>query len=158
MLTEDNVALYAFRRFGDTALRFALCCTQNREEAEDIAQDIFFALHQTPRTFRDEEHLKAWLLRSIRNRARNYHKSWLMTKRIDLSEQITEQKLFTEAQEMQDLIFSLPQRYAIVLYLYYYEGYSIGEIASMLEEKANTIGTWLKRGRKKLSIQVKESE
>ena len=42
MLTDDNIALYAFRRFGDTALRFALCCTQHREEAEDIAQDVFW--------------------------------------------------------------------------------------------------------------------
>ncbi|MBR6762072.1 MAG: sigma-70 family RNA polymerase sigma factor [Oscillospiraceae bacterium] len=158
MLTDDNIALYAFRRFGDTALRFALCCTQHREEAEDIAQDVFLALHQSPRAFHDEEHLKAWLLRAIRNRARNYHKSWLKTKRITLSEQIPEEKQFTESQEMQELIFSLPERYAIVLYLYYYEGYSIGEIASMLEEKENTIGTWLQRGRKKLAMQVKESE
>lgn len=71
---DDNIALYAFRKFGDTILRAAYACCGNYSEAEDITQDVFLILHSKPQTFRDDEHMKAWLLRAAINKCKNYKK------------------------------------------------------------------------------------
>jgi len=155
---HENEALYAFRTFGDTALRFAVCCTQNRAEAEDIVQDVLLMLHTAPRQFESDEHMKAWLLRAIRDRAKNYH---LRSRRraavvLAQAEAVAACGDFTEEYALRELIFSLPKNYAVVLYLYYFEGYRTGEIAMLLGEKENTVRTWLKRGRKRLQLALEE--
>ena len=47
-------------------------------------------------------------------------------------------------------VISLDKKYRLPIHLFYYEGYSIREIAELLHEKETTIGTRLERGRKKL--------
>lgn len=59
MDNTDNIALYAFRKFGDTVLRAAYTCCGSYAEAEDITQDVFLQLHTKPQSFTDDEHLKA---------------------------------------------------------------------------------------------------
>lgn len=159
MPEDENIALYAFRRFGDTALRFAVCCTQNRAEAEDIVQDVLLMLHASPRRFESDEHLKAWLLRTIRDRSKNYH---LRSRRraaasLAEAEAVAAHGNFAEEYAMRELIFSLPRNYATALYLYYYEGYRTAQIAALLGEKQNTVSTWLRRGRKRLKLELEEA-
>lgn len=48
----------------------------------------------------------------------------------------------------------LPEKYRMVIYLHYYEGYSAREIAAMLGENTATIGTRLFRGRKQLETML----
>ena len=48
----------------------------------------------------------------------------------------------------------LPEKYKTVLYLYYFEGYSVKEISAMLGHKESTIQTQLSRGRKRLKIDL----
>ena len=71
MLSESDIALYAFQKYGDTALQAAFCCLGSRADAEDVTQEVFFALHRAPRAFNDDEHLKAYILRAVINRCRN---------------------------------------------------------------------------------------
>ena len=52
--------------------------------------------------------------------------------------------------EMLQLIRSLPAKYALPLYLHYFEGYEVSEIAEVLQKKENTIKTWMRRGRQML--------
>ena len=47
-------------------------------------------------------------------------------------------------------IMKLDAKYRIPLHLFYYEGYSIKEIAEILKKKPSTVGSYLDRGRKKL--------
>lgn len=49
-----------------------------------------------------------------------------------------------------DKIMELPVKYREVLYLYYYEEYSIREISKLLSRKESTIQTQLAEARKKL--------
>ena len=50
----------------------------------------------------------------------------------------------------------LPQIYRIIIHLYYYEGYSVKEISSILQIKESTVQTRLMRGREKLKSMLKE--
>ena len=51
---------------------------------------------------------------------------------------------------------ALPEAYSAVIHLYYYEGYSIKEIAKLLRLPASTVGTRLARGRERLRRILKE--
>ena len=58
---------------------------------------------------------------------------------------------FTEIQDdMMWAVLQLPEKYRNCLYLFYYEDYSIKEIAQSLEMPENTVKTNLKRGRQAL--------
>ncbi|MEI3363121.1 MAG: sigma-70 family RNA polymerase sigma factor [Oscillospiraceae bacterium] len=62
----------------------------------------------------------------------------------------------TEESGLLAAVHSLPEKYSAVLYLHYYEGYSIKEIAKLLGVPAPTVGTRLARGRERLRRLIKE--
>ena len=156
---NDNSALYAFNRFGDTVLRAAFAMTGSYTEAEDITQEVFLTLHAKPQDFETEEHMKAWLLRSAINRCKNLRKSARMIKNTPLDETLvnTLSCEFTHRDnEIRDMIAKLPDKYSSVIFLYYYEEYTIKEIALLLDKNENTISSLLQRGRKKLKTELEK--
>lgn len=159
MNDTTTTALYAFRKFGKLVLKTAYCYVGNYNEAEDIAQDVFLTLHEKNQSFNDDEHLKAWLLRVTINRGKNYSKSWKQKGRVDM-EELPEQAAednSEKSRELKEMVFSLPPKYSTVLYLYYYEGYTIKEISSLLKKSENTVGSLLRRGREKLKLELEEN-
>ena len=60
--------------------------------------------------------------------------------------------------QMLDLLKQLPMDERNILYLHYYEGYTIKEIGIMLNKNPNTISSKLQRARKKLKMEVEKNE
>ena len=58
--------------------------------------------------------------------------------------------------ELIDIVMTLPEKYRTVLYLYYYEGYSIKEIAGILKKNENTVSSLLQRARAKMKSKLEE--
>ena len=137
-------------------LRAALTRASTPADAEDAVQDVFLrVLTHAPR-FRDREHEKAWLLRSALNRA-----SDLRRRRRDDAPLDEVQDAAAESPDYGPLLSavrSLPEVYSAVIHLYYYEGYSIKEIARLLALPVPTVGTRLSRGRERLRSLLKEEE
>lgn len=158
-MQTDNIALYAFKKYGDTALQAAFCCLGNQQDAEDVAQEVFFALHRHPRTFNDDEHLKAYILRAVINRCNTLRRKLRRRIRISL-EDVRESELAENTGSLMDiiaLIKALPPPYNAVVYLHDCEGYSIREIAEMFSRNENTVNSQLRRGRQKLRMDIEES-
>lgn len=61
-----------------------------------------------------------------------------------------------EYSDLYSAVRRLPQIYRIIIHLYYYEGYSVKEISSILQIKESTVQTRLMRGREKLKSMLKE--
>lgn len=108
--------------------------------------------------FQSEEHLRRWLIQvTVRESRRLFAKPF--RKREALLEELhpgtdtlvsgSPADLTTEEGVLADVLL-LPRKYRVVIYLYYYEEYSIREIAGMLGKKESTIQTQLARARKKL--------
>ena len=156
---NDNSALYAFNRFGDTVLRTAFAMTGNYQEAEDITQEVFLNLHSKPQEFESDEHMKAWLLRSAINRCKNLRKSARMMRNSPLDE-VLENTLSCELtprdNEIREMIARLPEKYSSVIFLYYFEEYTIKEIALLTGKNENTVSSLLQRGRKKLKTELEK--
>lgn len=140
----------------NTLLRIAVQQTGNRAEAEDIVQETFLKLLETGRQFHAHPDAKAFLIRMTVNRCRNYLKSARHTRNIALTDEITEHLPDSggfgsaETDALMQAMQTLRPEYRNVIYLYYYEEYSIKEIAAILRKRSNTVSSWLTRARNQL--------
>ncbi|MBQ8123017.1 MAG: RNA polymerase sigma factor [Ruminococcus sp.] len=158
-MDKGDTALYAFRKYGDTVIRAAYAVCGSYHEAEDITQEVFLKLHSSGQSFSGDDHLKAWLLRAAINRAKNYKKSFRVS-RTDFADEEAENVFAAEdsheAKAIQEGIKRLPERYSSVIFLYYYEGYNAREIGEILGISENTASSRLTRGRKKLKAELEK--
>ncbi len=133
--------------YSDMILRIAYQSLKSRADAEDIAQEVFMKLLRQP-VFNDEKYLKAWLIRVTINQCKDFKKSARYRNTTALTEEW--QPFSDEQQSVMEEIWELSVDYRIVIYLYYYEKYTISEIAEILVKKENTISSQLTRARKQL--------
>ena len=61
-----------------------------------------------------------------------------------------------ESENLFETVMQLPEKYRIVIHLYYYEDYSVGEIAKILKLSESNVKTRLMRGRAMLREVLKE--
>lgn len=151
-MTIDTV----FDKYCDTVYRLAFARTKNRFDAEDVLQTVFLKLLKTDKTFGDEEHLKAWLLKVTVNSSKNLLTSAWMRLTEGIRDDVTAE--IPENTEVYHSVATLPVKYRTVIHLYYYEGYSVNEIADILGIKEATVKTHLSRAREKLKVKLKGVE
>ena len=53
-------------------------------------------------------------------------------------------------------VLALPEKYRTVIYLHYFEGYPVAELARLLHRPESTVKTWLRRGRDVLRERLDE--
>lgn len=143
----DEYIGHAVKTCSQSMLRAAYTVLHCTADAEDAAQEAFVRLMTRQPSLRDDEHMKAWLLRVTINIARNMRRSQARAGQ-PIDEQIPCPP--GEDGELLELVLSLPEKYSTAIHLYYYEGYSINEIADILMIPPATAGTRLARGRKML--------
>lgn len=142
----------------DAVYRTALNCCRNPQDAEDVVQTAFLKLLECGTPFQDDEHVRRWLIRVAVNEAHSVWRSFWRRNVSSLEEQ-TQEPVFSQP-ENSDLFYAvqkLPVRYREVVHLYYYEEYSIREIAAILRISETAIQTRLMRARKKLKATLKEA-
>lgn len=147
-MNKNEMLKCAVDCYSQMVLKLAYSYVKNSSDAEDIAQDVFFALLKEDKFFLTEEHLKAWLVRVAINKSKNYVKSSWFSKRKDMPEDLS--YMPKEYNEVLEAVFQLKEKYRLPIHLFYYEGYSIQEIAKIMKIPPATVGTRLKRGREKL--------
>ncbi len=154
-IQANHPVVEILEKYADTVFRLCLVYMRNKPDAEDIFQNVFLKLYKVGPDFNDEEHIKAWLLKVTANECKNRLKSFWHKNMISL-EEIVLPVQDKEDREVIKMVLSLPVKYRNVLYLHYFEGYSIREMSELLNLKEATVKTHLKRGRellKKLLIQ-----
>lgn len=145
--------------YGNSILRLAFSYLHSESDAEEVLQDTLIKFLETAPTFESTEHEKAWLLRV----AANLSKNRIDYNRVRQADDIDALDETLAAQQREDLSFvwdavkSLPVRYREVIHLYYQEGYSTAQIASILNESDATVRSRLKRGRERLKLILKEA-
>ena len=145
----------------DLVYKLAYARTKNQADAEDLYQEVFLrTLHSQPQ-FNSDEHCKAWLIRVTVNCSINFFSS-LWRKNVILTESplkegISNNPVYAnpEKSEVFYAVMALPEKYRIIIHLYYYEDYSIVEIGEMLNRKEATVKTQLHRARKLLKQNLK---
>ena len=135
------------RKYSGMIIRIAFNYTRNMADSEDILQDVFMSLLTAP-PVEDEERLKAWLIRVTINKAKDLLKSARKKRTVPLDEV---KNYFSEKTEgVLEKLDNLSTKYRIVVYLFYWEGYTAKEIAQMLNLKERAVLMRLSRARAKL--------
>ena len=145
-------------KYSDMVLRIAYTYLKNRADAEDIVQDVFLRIIDKKPSFNDESHEKSWLIRATINMCKNkVNLFWNKNKCSidDVQEFAVSDKYNTDTSVFQ-AVMALGEKYRVVVYMYYYEGYSTPEIADVIGKNETTIRSLLHRARNKLKDMLKE--
>ena len=146
-------------RYADMIFRIAYQNLFHTSDAQDVVQDVFLKLLRCENPcFQDEEHLKAWLIRVTVNQGLDYRRSFFRRHTVPFGD--LEIPYEPKEQAVMEELYELPSDYRNILYLYYYEEYTIKEIAEILGKKQNTVNSKLTRGRRRLKklMEVKHGE
>ena len=144
-------------RYTDLIYGIALSQTRNRDDADDVYQEVFLIYYRKQPIFREEEHRKAWLIRTAVNCSKKIILSTWRKKTAPLDGQKEEGVCFSSKVENEvfGALATLPEKYRIVLHLYYFEEMTADEISRMLKIKPGTVRMQLLRGRDMLRGQLK---
>ena len=152
MRGEEEI-IHAINTYSDMVKRICFIHLKQDADVEDIFQDVFLKYANGPH-FESDEHEKAWLIRVSINACKDsltswFHKKVILHDNLEIYENIP---FLTKSHDDQILsnVLKLKENYRNVIYLYYYEGYKIKEIAQILHKKENTIHTWMKRAKEEL--------
>lgn len=145
---EELAGLY--QRHVSMVYQTCLMMLKSVPDAEDATQNVFRKVMEYHKPFRDPEHEKAWLIVTARNECKNQLKHWWRTQRV--SDEVLQTMSWEQPEDgtLWEGILALPERYRMVLYLHYYQGYSSFEVAELMGKNPSTIRTWLVQARKNL--------
>lgn len=151
-MQKENKIKDIIEKYSDMVYRIALTRCGTIENAEDVFQEVFIKFSEKAPTFENEEHEKAWFIRVTINLTKNMNTSAWNRKVITLDESINFET--KEENDVFSAVCSLPQNYRTVIYLLYYEGYKVKEIAKIMKKREGTIKTWLFRAREILKKEI----
>ena len=144
---DDVIAL--FHRYKDPVYRLALSFTGSPADAEDVTQTVFLKYLETQPEL-EEGKERAWLLQVTANQCRD------LWRRLRRRATVPVPVLPPKVETVWETVKTLKPMDRGALYLFYYEGYSTGEIAQMLRVSQSSVTSRLSRARKKLKEQLEQ--
>ena len=162
------------RTYSDMVYRIAYARTGNKEDADDIYQEVFLRYIRRKPEFSSEEHAKAWFIKVSVNCARKFMGK--LKKNAETSGELVEVLLPQENDsvvaegvtveeqilagernsELQRELQKLDCDTRLLLHLFYFEELKTKEIARLLHKSESAVRVALSRARTKLRIQAQE--
>lgn len=133
--------------------RIAFSYLGNKYDCEDILQEAFIRLIYHAPDFPSNEDEKRWAIRITINLCKNHLRSFWHRNKASLEDYV-EYAVTPEEGHILQQILDLPDKYRIVLHLYYVEGYRVHEIANILKLSESGVKMRLKRGRELLKVEM----
>jgi len=146
----------------------------NREEAEDLLQDVFVKVYRNLKSYDEGRKFSSWIYRIAHNEAvnhikRRYLKRFISWEDINSTKDKLEASNFEDgpaedwlkvetAKEINEAVSRLPLKYRQVLVLRYFSDKSYDEISEILGKPLNTVGTLINRAKKKLLAEIKKDK
>lgn len=143
-------------RYTDTLLRIGYTWLGDLDDAKDICQTALIRAWQADKTFPSPEEERAWIIRVGINVCKDWKKSAWFRHRASLEETLPLAVEPPEEEGVLELVQTLPLKYRRVIYLRYYEGYEVKEIARLLGQSPALVSNHLSRARQKLRTLWKE--
>ncbi len=149
----------AINRWSDTVWRLTCARLRNVHDAADAFQNTFLALCRTKPQFNSLEHQKAWLLRTACNCCNQIMRKRkacdLPLEEVDVADDRPGPEHDLELDQMLDALSDIQRT---VVHLFYFEGYSTEEIASIVGVRPATVRSNLYRARQTLRLELSRQE
>ncbi len=168
--TEAYQSLVA--RYHEKLSRYVRKFTTAEDEINDIVQESFIRAHKSLHTFDSERSFSPWMYRIVRNTALTHLERSQKKGEIFLDHEQQDSALFEDFEksalenwlqeelrlQVREAIRALPDQYAEVIYLRYIDDLSYQEISEVLDKPVNTVGTLVRRAKKKMLTMMLEDE
>lgn len=152
LLCTDKEITRLYNQYVNMVYQICFLYLKNKADTEDVVQTTFIKLLSEKKPFENDEHVKAWLIRTASNICKNQLKHWWRkNEELDSLNEIGTQDKVDHTLEA---LLMLPEKYKTVIYMYYYMGYTSEEIAQILKQKHTTIRSLLSRGRERLKKMI----
>lgn len=146
-----------FGKYQDNLYIIAFNVCKNAEDAKDVVQDTFMQYYLTNKEFDNEQDIRAWLIRVAINKAKNVTGTFWRKNKTSLEDYMETLTFETpESEELFETVMRLPEKYRIVIHLFYYEEYTVHEIADILKLSESNVKVRLSRGRSMLKEKLQE--
>ena len=147
-LQNNNVEVIV-EKYGDILYRICYVLLKNSSDAEDTVQETIIKYLEKKPELMDVEHTKAWLITVAKNKCMDLIRHRKRYENIEISniKQASEEQINTEILEV---LMSLPEKFRLVLVLYYVEEYQVKEIAKIINKTQSAVKMRLQKGRRLL--------
>ena len=137
------------QRYADMLYRLCVIMLKNECDAQDAVQNTLIRYYQKAPDFESDVHEKAWLLRVATNQCRDILRYRQRHPQVEdvFFEGIVPEEPGTGILEA---LTQLPEKYRLVLTLYYVEEYKTEEIAKIIGKTVSAVKMRLQKGRKLL--------
>lgn len=161
--TEYMTVEEVLSKYSGMVYRLAYARTMNRYDAEDITQEVFMKYMKHQDKLQEEEYRKAWLIRVTINAAKSLLTSAWNRKRVSMEEVegMLEANAYQKGEADSGLLLEvakLPDKYRIIVHLFYFEELSVKEISAVMRMKESTVKSHLFRARERLKKTLKEED
>ncbi len=165
---EAHAFRYIVDKYKSYVFNISLKILRNREEAEESAQDTFMKAFKSINDFRYESKFSTWLYRiAFNNSIARTRKKILTTETLDSTEEIKNVSDITGALEslsnkervefVKKAVEMLNEEDSILINLYYWQDYSMAEVAEVTGLDENIVKVKIHRARHKLQKNISES-
>ena len=133
--------------YADMVWRIALSRTRREDAAEEVTQEVFLNLFAKERAFNEEEHRKAWLIRTTLICCKHYLTASFRNATISLDE-VGDLPTMSQGQSaVYETLLKMPAKYRIPLQMYYIEEMDSDACAKAMGLRPSTFRVRLSRGR-----------
>ena len=146
---NNEAVLRLFDTYADDAFRLAYTYLGSRPDAEDVVQDVFVKLIRSDVTISQGKE-KSYILTMTANRCKDFLKSAnvVFNDHFDDAVEVGSETEFDEDDtEMYEAVSELPDKLRVAIHLHYYEGYSLKEIADILDIAPSAVSMRLTRAK-----------
>ena len=154
----------------DMVLSIARRLGAGKEQAEDIAQEVFIRVYRNLGKFEGKSKLSTWIYRIAynttvelwRKRKENFSydflvdQGWQPESCDESPDKLMERR--DQVRHLQELIAHLPEKYRGVIVLYYLQGKSYEQVAEIMGLPLGTVKTYLHRAKKALVLAYARKE
>ena len=160
-LTEEEFE-EKYNLYSQELMNISYGYTRNRDDSLDIIQNVFYKLFNSKKSFSTQLDEKHWLIRVTINECKDYlrKKSRIVILDYDTIDFIS---FKTDADEenlrlykLSERVESLPEKYKVVIILYYYDSQPIKEIMEILKLSEGAVKKRLERARNMLKKEMEE--
>lgn len=152
----------AYDKYADMLYHLSLSHMQNKEDAEDVIQEVFCKYYSKMPSFSDLSHEKAWFIRVTVNQCRDHLRHRKLRSHTPLHEigDIAGQTGITDenALDVMRILSYLPEKYRSVVTLHYLEGFSVEEISGVLGLGKSAVKMRLSRARDQLQKELEKED
>lgn len=165
---QKNIAFdRLFDKYYTQALKAAYLITGNTGDSENIVQDSFITCYQKLAKLKDPAKFKYWFFRIVTHNAWRYCNKRKQEQPVEkvfddlaVSDDKSAFEILAEkeaATEMKKAVNQLPVKQKTIIILYYYNGFSVKDIAKIMRCPQGTVKSGLYNSRKKLKELISES-